>query len=417
MQAHQIGRKQDDMKHSTTVYRRRFARTLAALIVATATMIAAPGFLGGSFLGGAAWAQTTEDIEKAKQFFFDGQDAYADEKYTVAAEAFLKAYELSGRAELLYNVGQSYWNARQLKKAEKYFQQYINAMPDAPNVSKVVESIIEIQQEMAAQMANVKVDASQPGVEIFVDQETEARCKTPCTVLLMPGDHNLSARPKVGEPIAKSVTVAAEQQSEVYFELPGRLQVRTDQRSGSVNIAGVGTYALPMDAPISLPPGAHDLTVTGADGAKWSGSIDVRSGKLARILVPMQLAADSSSGGMSTLRTVSFALAGLSVGLAAGGVFMGMQASDTHAALEERQNALGSVDESMVEQGRGAQLSSNILYAASAVSLLAGAGIFTWDLMSEDAGENAEIPASEPAPKPAPTPAPAEDDTLLDING
>lgn len=363
----------------------------------------------------AALAQSGADIERAKEQFFIGQKAYNDGDFLDAARAFKKAYEFSGRPELLYNIGKSYWEAKELKQAEDYFQQYINAKPDADNVSEVVEAIITIQQEMAAQMAEVRVSTSVAGVDIYVDQEGEARCKTPCNVLLLPGAHTLSARLGGGTPITQNITVKPEQKASMHFDLPGQLQVRTDQRSGSLSVAGQGTTPLPMRAPIALPAGAHSLQITGADGESWQGSVDIASGELTQVLIPMAHLADAGGGGMSVMRTTSLALAGLSLGLAAGGVFMGMQASDTHDALQKRQGALGSVDAAMVEQGRNEQMGANILYIASAVSLAAGVGLFTWDWFDQSPSADAEIPPSTPAPEPRPRPA--DDDSLLEIGG
>lgn len=406
------------------IHRRRYsARTqntprTAATRRITAWMVA----MGVAALGVApspilptrtAFAQAGNDLERAKEQFFIGQKAYNDGDFMDAVHAFKKAYEFSGRPELLYNIGKSYWEAKELKQAETYFQQYINAKPDADNVSEVVEAIISIQQEMAAQMAEVRVSTSVAGVDIYVDEESEARCQTPCNVMLLPGAHSLSARLSGAKPITQKLTVSAEQKTSMHFDLPGQLQVRTDQRSGSLSVAGQRATALPMSAPISLPAGAHTIEITGTDGTSWQGSVDISSGELTQIMVPMAHLADAGGGGMSVMRTSSLALAGLSVGLAAGGVFMGMQASDTHDALTQRQSALGGVDAAMVEQGRNEQTAANILYIASAVSLAAGVGLFTWDWFDQNSSADADIPPSTPAPEPRLRPA--DDDSLLEI--
>lgn len=381
------------------------------IFLASTLLFAAFG-AASSLAPAPAFAQSDEQIEQAKEKFLDGQQAYQDEDFDTAAKHFLSAYELSERAELLYNVGRSYRNAGKLVKAQDYLQQYINAMPEAANADEVIEAIIEIQQDMAAQIASVQVTASQPELKVYVSDETEARCELPCALSLMPGEHTLSVRLPDAEVLTKKITLKAEEQTSVHFDTPGRLQVRSDQRAGSVEIAGIGQYTLPMDSPISLSSGAHQLTVTGPHGAHWSGSVEVTSGELSEISIPMTStipAPNADRGGTSTLRTVSFALAGLAVGLGAGGALMGMQASDTHDTLGQRQSALGSVDPAMLDQGRSQQLGANILYAASAASLLAGAGVFTWDLLS---GDSEEIPPSEPAPQREPEPA---DDDLLGL--
>lgn len=378
-----------------------------AAIMAVGTVLLAP-----SPDGGVVFAQSKADIEKAKKAFREGKELYGQEKYLEAAKAFERAFELSNRNELLYNVGRSYWKANKLKKAETYLQKYLNAMPDAPNADDVVEAIIQIQEEMAAQMANVKVEASQSGIDILVDQETEPRCQTPCTVSLMPGEHTLVARAEGMTPATKSVTVEPEQQTSVSFNLPGRLHVRTDQRAGSVTVDGSKTYSLPMDEPVALPAGEHQLTVVGSEGNKWTGAVDITSGQVSRILVPM--APLDAGGNASTLRIASYSLWGASAGFLVGGIVLGMQASDTHDALAAREKSSGAVDPKMVEQGQSEQFGANLMYTLSAVSAASGAGLFVWDMYGGSSAEE-DIPPSESSAKADAGEASGEDGDLLQI--
>ncbi len=393
------------MKGSPPQIRFSVFRLLAASVLSLGIVLCGPA----PFVASVA-AQSRADIEKAKKQFHAGKKYYDDGKFLEAAQAFEKAYELSKRSELLYNIGHSYWKAKKLKKAETYLQKYLNALPDAPNADQVVESIIQIQEDMAAQMANIKVDATRTGVEIYVDKEDSARCKTPCTLSLLPGKHTLTARPAGMAATTKTITVKAEQKSSVKFALPGRLQVQTDQRSGTVKIDGASTVSLPMTQPVSLAPGKHKLTVIGADGNHWKGSVDVTSGELTHIMVPMAPLAESG-GHASMLRTVSYGLAGASAGFLIGGIVLGMHASDTHSALQDRQNALGSVDPKMVDQGKSAQFGANLMYTLSAVSLAGGAGLFAWDLYGGGSKEQ-DIPASKPA---APAKQAKDDGGLLQV--
>lgn len=368
------------------------SRLSIRLLTATAALAGALVIAPPSGLVPEAAAQSKADIEKAKKHFFEGKELYGQEKYLEAAEAFHAAYELSNRSELLYNVGKSYWKANELKKAETFFQQYLNALPDAPNADEVVESIIQIQEEMAAQMTSIEVTASRDGVAIFVDDEAEPRCQAPCTVSVLPGSHTLSVRPDGLDPITEELQIEANQPTSVNFELPGRLDLMTDQRAGSLKIAGVGSWSLPLAEPIALPPGEHDVVVTGAEGSRWDGTIDVPSGETTSLMVPL----GAQSGGASTMRSFSYGLLGASAGFLVGGIVLGVQASSTHDALAEQQQALGSVDPDLAEQGRSEQAGANILYGLSAVSFASGAGLFAWDYLGTGASaEEEDIPASD----------------------
>src|SRR5690554_1994770 len=202
------------MKPSIITLHPRHIRVILASTLLFATFGAA------STMGPApVFAQSADEIEQAKQHFFDGQKAYQDEDFDAAAESFLAAYELSERAELLYNVGKSYWMAENLLEAQDYLQRYINVMPEANNAEEVIEAIIEIQQELATQMATVQVTASQPKLEVFVADEDTARCKIPCAVSLMPGEHTLSVRPPGAEVLKRKITLKAEEQASLNFAI------------------------------------------------------------------------------------------------------------------------------------------------------------------------------------------------------
>jgi hypothetical protein len=84
---------------------------------------------------------------------------------------------------------------------------------------------------------------------------------------------------------------------------------------------------------------------------------------------------------------------------------MGSQASDTFSNLEA-QRSRGVVDRSLVEQGSSQQFYANTLIVTSVITLLAGTGLFVWDVL--DSGDKADV-----APPSAPTAdEPSEDDLL-----
>jgi hypothetical protein len=390
---------------------KRFLLILLGAVCLAGASSAFQAILPGS-VGQHAIAQDGEnrDIEKAKERFRVGKTAFDAGEYKKAAEAFLDAYQFSGRSELLFNVAQSYRRAGELREAEKYFQKYLEEMPDAPNADQVVEKIIAIQEEMAQQMATVEVDTSPPGLNVFVDGEESARCQSPCSVSVLPGEHTLTARDPEGGEASTTLTVEAKQQTSVSIELEarvqtGKLEVSTDVRSGTLTVAGQGAQQLPMAAPLELPAGSHKLTVK-ADGKTWRGTIDVPANQTRRILIP--LGGVEQQGG-SPMRSAAYGLAGSSVGFLVGGILMGRAAGKTHEALKTQQNRLGSVDADMVDRGKNQQLSANILYGASIATLGAGVGLYLADTLGSGGADESEqdIPPSEDA----------EDDASVDMLG
>ena len=72
--------------------------------------------------------------------------AFSDGRFEDALSSFRRAYELSPRAELLYNMGQCTDRLRRDAETVDYFERYLEAAPDAAN-RRTVESRIEVLRE------------------------------------------------------------------------------------------------------------------------------------------------------------------------------------------------------------------------------------------------------------------------------
>lgn len=325
-----------------------------------------------------AWGMTDEEVREAKSHFEEAKRLYAEEAYMEAAHAFREAYEISGRSELLYNVARSYQKAERLQQSEVYYQKYLDEMPDAPNADQVVETIIDIQEEMAATMAQIEVESSPEGIALYVDQEPEPRCETPCTVSLLSGEHVIEARSDRAGSAYKRVDVEADEGQTIELALPGHLAVTTDLRGGTVEV-GEEAWGLPLEAPIMLPAGEHDVRLAGR-GANWSGRIEIEGGEETRLHIP--LAASDSASAPGWKRDVSYGFIGASAGVLTGAALFGSQAAQTHQQLREQQSALGGVDPDMRARGQQSQNAANTMFAVGAGTLATGVGLFVWDRLS-----------------------------------
>lgn len=364
--------------------------SVASSLLSVALLVGSVGApVGVGLLGGASPAAAQEgqrDMKKAKEFFTRGKRLYSQKNYLEAAKAFKKAYQFSGKNELLYNIGQSYRRADQLRKAEDYFQQYLNENPNASNADKVVEAVIELQEAIAARMASLKIETSKEGRDVFVDDEKKPRCTSPCSVSIHPGVHKITVQAEGWKPFEKSVALSRSENQTLRVTLeediqPGRLAVTTGQRAGAVTVAGVGDYSLPLSEPVQVEPGTYNVRVTGEKGEKWSGKVDVDEGETARLFVPLDAAGKSGGGGGSVKRSIAFGLGGASLALFGGGAILGLQANDTFDTLSARSRT-GAVNPDLVQKGKAEQQAANILLGAGTATLVSGAGLFVWDLVA-----------------------------------
>lgn len=397
----------------------RFVHHFGARLVTTALF----GTVSASMLLAAppeAAAQTRQQLEEARDAFIQGSELFENEDYAAAAEEFLRAYKLSDRPALLYNVGQAYRLAEKYDEAEQYLQQYLSEQPDAPNAEEVVEIIIDIQQAIAARLATLSILTEPSNQDIYLDTETTARCQSPCTLTLSPGEYAVHVRAEGWAPRTRSVQLAAGEKNQIRMELErvrqqGSLIVQTDIRQGTLRIAPNSEYALPLSGPVRLAPGEHTIEIVSTPRATWRGKVNIVANESTEILVPMQALTDARSAS-SPLKIVSYSLGGASLGLFTGAILMGLQANDTHAALESQRQAFGVVDADLLNQGKNEQFSANVLWGAGAATLITGAGLYIWDWLSNSSEEAPASAASSQTAYPPEKPANSSNESKTDVD-
>lgn len=111
--------------------------------------------------------------EEARAIFQAGRIAYDQGRFQAALEHFERAYELSGRPELLYNIGTSADRLRMDERALEVFVAYLAALPNAPNAAVVRARIEVLQAEVDRDRvaAAAEAEAESQSVE---DAEVEA---------------------------------------------------------------------------------------------------------------------------------------------------------------------------------------------------------------------------------------------------
>jgi hypothetical protein len=350
-----------------------------------------------------AVAQGTSDMKKAKQRFQEGRQLYQSEKYIEAARTFKEAYDLSGRGELLYNIGRAYEKAGRLQKAENFYQQYLEKEPNASNANQVVQKIITLQEKIAARMSSVEVETAQKGRDVFVGEDKKPRCQTPCSLSLQPGSHTIAVRGEGMETIEKTLEIGESESRTIELELkpdiePGRLLVSTGGSGGLVRIDGAGEHSLPLGSPIELEPGTYQVAVRSEKGRQWQGDVDIEDSQTTRLTIPMTFL-EHSGGGGGWKRGTAYGLLGASAALIGGGIVMGMQARKTHDALAREQRQFGGVNRNLLQKGRTEQQVANVLLATGVGTFLSGGGLFAWDLFAPSGGHAPQTNTGGPPPK------------------
>lgn len=104
-------------------------------------------------------ADPARDAE-ARQHFQSGRDAFARGDFATAGTEFERAYALSRRPQLLYNIGRAYQEQLRWEDAHRSFQHYLDALPGAPDRAEVEGRLRIIEVAMS------HVDAPPPRVVV-----------------------------------------------------------------------------------------------------------------------------------------------------------------------------------------------------------------------------------------------------------
>jgi hypothetical protein len=128
----------------------RSAPCLAWLSLAALWLVAAPLRAQPSPTTPPAAPEQIERDKQARGLFETGRQAYEDGRYRDAWAAFHDAYQLSGRPELLYNIGQTADRLGQDADALKAFRMYVERLPNAPNRRDVENRVRALEDRVSA---------------------------------------------------------------------------------------------------------------------------------------------------------------------------------------------------------------------------------------------------------------------------
>lgn len=116
-----------------------------------------------------------EKIEKARVLFGEGQDAYADEQYGVAADKFEQAYFLvPDKHGFAHKVGVSAFKAGDCVRAEEYLKHFLQYGDDDKDADKMSEAKITLGEISASGCADRGGKSTPSGKGKATDSKPEA---------------------------------------------------------------------------------------------------------------------------------------------------------------------------------------------------------------------------------------------------
>ncbi len=90
-----------------------------------------------------------ERDDRARRLFEEAALAYSEARYESALQLFEQAFELSGRTDLLYNIGLTLERLRRDEDAVVPFEQYLETNPPAERRAEVERRLAELRAHLA----------------------------------------------------------------------------------------------------------------------------------------------------------------------------------------------------------------------------------------------------------------------------
>jgi tetratricopeptide (TPR) repeat protein len=103
------------------------------------------------FVTSGALAQESPTDHDARVAFESGDLAFSEGRYEDAFDDFTRAYDLSHRPELLYNIGLAADRLRRDEEAIDAFEAYLDALPEATNRPEVQRRLRALHDAVAAE--------------------------------------------------------------------------------------------------------------------------------------------------------------------------------------------------------------------------------------------------------------------------
>lgn len=273
---------------------RPYAALVAALVLRAATASAQPTPpRPASAQPTGAQPPASAQVSEAQVRFDRGMELFNARNYEGALAEFLRSYELSGRAGMLFNIGLTYRALARYPEAARAIEDYLRSASDlTPGRRTEVETAL---QEIRNFIARLRVVIVPPVAQPRVTLDGEALPATTQldAVAVGAGRHTVEVSAPGYETGRASVLVASGDEREVRVELTRRPDGSRGENTSRLAWSGVPTGAqarvdgtlVSVAAPFELTPGSHRVELHAPGRVSWRGEVNVPAG-LTRTLTP-----------------------------------------------------------------------------------------------------------------------------------
>ncbi|HEX3483171.1 MAG TPA: tetratricopeptide repeat protein [Kofleriaceae bacterium] len=209
----------------------------------------APIVLGAALLGLAAPTALADPpaaspVKEATKHFHRGVALYSEADYRGALTEFKRAYEIAPNANVLYNVGETYYQLQNYAAALAVFERYLTeAGTNAPHRREVEQTL----ETLRTRVGSVQITTNVPDCEITVDDDLVGKTPFGAPVVVSVGRRKITAMHTGRAPEIRFVEVSAGDTAEVALSLTplgsgavARPGVTAPGETGGVDLVRVG---------------------------------------------------------------------------------------------------------------------------------------------------------------------------------
>jgi len=300
---------------------RRIALAIALSLPVVPLAVSAQQPAGGD--AAAAQAEPTKEAkDEASRRFKRGIELFGEGDYRAALVEFKRANELAPNYNVLYNIGNVYFQLTDYANALVSFEKYLaegGSNVDAKRRSDVEKDI----EKLRTRVARVEISTSVPEADVSIDDVPVGKSPFGKPILVNPGRHKITATKEGRTTATKMIEVASFDALSVNLELaePTAKPVETNTPPPPLPTATTTTTAPPPPPPPppkSIPWAGWGVTGALAVGAIATGALALsKNGELADLRGPTSGATkadlDDAASSTATMALVSDVFTGAAV--------------------------------------------------------------------------------------------------------
>jgi len=200
------------------MHRRRLAAILAASLLT-------------STLSLPTWAApTAADLAAAKQHFDRGVKLYDETDWQGALVEFKRAHALSGRWELLFNIGYAQFQMQNYAGALATFERYLSEGADKVPADKR-ERVNKDLTELRGRVGKLTIHVDVAGADVFVDDQLVGKAPLAAAIVVSTGARKVTARVAGRPEVAQTIEIAAGDDSKLELHVPEATTTTTSKEA------------------------------------------------------------------------------------------------------------------------------------------------------------------------------------------